>query len=88
MADLKFNETRNLLIDENDAHETASKLFAVLNYLSGAMLSEATNVDSGREGCSLILDMCAQAALYVVGQTHPDTLAAEVVGTSQGRSTS
>lgn len=71
MSALKFSDTRNPLIDENDAHETASKLYAVLNYMSGAVLAEATNVDRGREGCSLILDMCAEAALYVMGQTNP-----------------
>lgn len=72
---MNFNDTRNPLIDENDAHETASKLFAVLNYLSGTVLSEATNADRGRKGCSLILNMCAEAAQYVVSQTRPDTTA-------------
>ncbi len=67
MTPLKFSDTRNPIIDENDAHETLMKLYAVLSYLSGAVLSDAAEADRGREGCSLILGMCTQAALYVTG---------------------
>lgn len=62
---------QNPLIDETDPYETASKLRAALQFLSGAMLSESTNNAQGREGCSLMLDMCVDAAAHVAALTHP-----------------
>lgn len=62
---------RNPIIDDNDVHETASKLQEALHFLAGAMLSDATNTAQGRRGCSLMLDSCAQAAAYIEALTHP-----------------
>jgi len=69
---LNFSETRNPLIDENDIHETATKLAEALHFISGAMLSDSVNDAQARRGCSLMLDMCTQASEYIGSLTHPE----------------